>query len=245
MEIKLDEIVTIVKLIMNSDPYAMPFWGTIILTLFYIFLKKMLELRTDDDEKKGALNKLASLFTLPKTNAIFITLATLSLFFSTIYLYYGKNKITNLQNVGMSIKTYCVSENIYLFDFDNLSSKLNIKSTMLHQVQEQFPSEFIIVNDIDRKSKKPFSTFIITDGEKRKIIDEKSKKLLTSFLKDSLVIKTNETISFQSLQNINPFFTHEIIYSFVSENDEFCYTKYKNENCIKKIKRASKPKRES
>jgi hypothetical protein len=260
--LNLKAFTDIIGLITSMSLSAFPLFFSIAFPFLYIILKKSMPSQLTDAERTELENannnnvsnskirfkqKIVKFFEMPDLNNKIIYISLFLFVIGAIVLKIDQNNKENIRKNGLRIKEYMIQNMMYVIPKDSLKNKIfgnnNESNDMIdvgriRKVLKNYPNDFIQVGTniiLVEPILETNSTANKLPSEQQKIYTF-SVKLLERYL-SSEKIKTDSSMTFETLQKINNRFTQEIIYRLITNDTiKYNYAKdsHNNELIIKR-----------
>ncbi len=193
MELKVDDITSIIALILNADWYALPLILSMLVPLVWFFLKKTLTsfeittiTETTNNNEKKAITVIAKPFLVSILEKILFFISFIAFIIGLISLKYGIEKQEVIREKALKIKAHLLDlKQISIFIDDLINKKIIENLDDLNIVIKNYPKDFITFKSVINNSNALNALAVIDTTFQRKCY-ESVYPLLDAFLEENL-----------------------------------------------------------
>lgn len=215
MDLKLDEIVSVFKLIQSVDGYSVMLWLSFFIPLFYIVFKKLAA--KPEDSGTGIKARLINMVQLPAMDDRVLRFSLLLFVLGVGSVKMGQHIKDDYRKAGLRVKNYLTDQNYYHMPISNIARQTKLKRAVIEGLAKEYPSEFSITPGYDTLGHYA-ANLLLTDSATLKCILDKSEMLLDTYLSQPAMLPSmpHQAISFDSVFKKNDFFTNRVFFQLIT-----------------------------
>ncbi|HKC69082.1 MAG TPA: hypothetical protein VKG26_12680 [Bacteroidia bacterium] len=208
MDMQLKDAISIVDSLKTLDEYSLPFWLSLAIPIYFVFIKKIVSDGDAGDVPKTFAQKIIGFFSLPKVNSFVIFISAILFVWGACRIVKGNEEKQRIRDLGWRLKGNFLLYNYYKSDTTNICNNISITVDELKKITNMYPKEFSFV---DRK------TIVLTDSLYRMNIFKNCEKQLHAYLSNPDV-PYGTPIPFQELYNKCDNFTIPVVFKLIQDS---------------------------